>query len=135
MPLCRVRRHLPHTKLLAGSSGTTLMLALALLLASAQARAMSLRQLSALEKQDKQGASYVRYYLVGVMEGLMDGERARSASGAPATICPEGKRMEPAMAHSLFEAERKRNRDMYEADLPVALVMRNALQNAYPCAE
>jgi len=135
MPLCRVRRPLMHTKLLAGSSGTTLMLALALLLASAQAQAMSLRQLSALEKQDKQGASYVRYYLVGVMEGLTDGERARSASGAPANICPEGKRMEPAMAHSLFEAERKRNRDMYEADMPVALVMRNALQNAYPCAE
>ena len=112
-----------------------LALALALQLACTHAQAMSLRQLSALEKQDKQGASYVRYYLVGVMEGLMDGERARSASGAPANLCPEGKRMEPAMAHSLFEAERKRNRDMYEADMPVALVMRNALQNAYPCAE
>ena len=115
--------------------GRPLFLALALLVACIPSQAMSLRQLSALEKQDKQGASYMRYYLVGVMEGLMDGERARSASGAPATICPEGKRMEPAMAHSLFEAERKRNRDMYEADLPVALVMRNALQNAYPCAE
>jgi hypothetical protein len=115
--------------------GRPLFLALALLMACIPSQAMSLRQLSALEKQDKQGASYVRYYLVGVMEGLMDGERARSASGAPANICPEGKRMEPAMAHSLFEAERKRNRDMYEADMPVALVMRNALQNAYPCAE
>ena len=115
--------------------GRPLFLALALLVACIPSQAMSLRQLSALEKQDKQGASYVRYYLVGVMEGLMDGERARSASGGPANICPEGKRMEPAMAHSLFEAERKRNRDMYEADLPVALVMRNALQNAYPCAE
>ena len=135
MPLCRVRHPLPQAKQRAGRSGTMLILALALLLASAHAQAMSLRQLSALEKQDKQGASYVRYYLVGVMEGLMDGERARSASGAPANICPEGKRMEPAMAHSLFEAERKRNRDMYEADMPVALVMRNALQNAYPCAE
>jgi hypothetical protein len=126
---------LPHTKLLAGSSGTALFLVLALLLASAHAQAMSLRQLSALEKQDKQGASYVRYYLVGVMEGLMDGEKARSASGASVNICRESKRMEPAMAHSLFEAERKRNREMYEADMPVALVMRNALQNAYPCAE
>ena len=115
--------------------GRPLFLALALLVACIPSQAMSLRQLSALEKQDKQGASYVRYYLVGVMEGLMDGEKARSASGAPANICPEGKRMEPAMAHSLFEAERKRNRDMYEADMPVALVMRNALQNAYPCAE
>ena len=115
--------------------GRPLFLALALLVACIPSQAMSLRQLSALEKQDKQGASYVRYYLVGVMEGLTDGERARSASGAPANICSEGKRMEPAMAHSLFEAERKRNRDMYESDMPVALVMRNALQNAYPCAE
>ena len=112
-----------------------LFLALALLVACIPSQAMSLRQLSALEKQDKQGASYVRYYLVGVMEGLIGAEKARAPSGATATICPDGKRMEPAMAHSLFEAERKRNRDMYEADMPVALVMRNALQNAYPCAE
>ena len=111
------------------------MMALGLALIATQCSAMSLRQLGALEKQDKQGASYVRYYLVGVMEGLMDGEKARSASGAPANICPEGKRMEPAMAHSLFEAERKRNRDMYEADMPVTMVMRNALENAYPCHE
>ena len=115
--------------------GRPLFLALALLVACIPSQAMSLRQLSALEKQDKQGASYVRYYLVGVMEGLIDAEKARAPSGATATICPDGKRMEPAMAHSLFEAERKRNRDMYEADMPVALVMRNALQNAYPCAE
>lgn len=115
--------------------GKPLLLALAMLMACAASQAMSLRQLSALEKQDKQGASYVRYYLVGVMEGLMDAEKTRSANGATASICPEGKRMEPSMAHSLFEAERKRNRDMYEAEMPVALVMRNALQNAYPCAE
>jgi len=43
--------------------------------------------------------------------------------------------MEPAMAHSLFEAERKRNRALYEADMPVTLVMRNAMQSAYPCPE
>jgi hypothetical protein len=115
--------------------GRPLYLALALLVSCIPSQAMSLRQLGALEKQEKQGASYVRYYLVGVMEGLIEAEKARSASGTPANICPEGKRMEPAMAHSLFEAERKRNRDMYEADMPVALVMRNALQNAYPCAE
>jgi hypothetical protein len=113
----------------------TPLLGLALLLASAQAQAMSLRQLSSLEEQDKQGATYVRYYLVGVMEGLVDAEKARAANGAPAHICHADKRMEPAMAHSLFEAERKRNRDMYEADMPVALVMRNALQNAYPCTD
>jgi hypothetical protein len=111
------------------------MMALGLALIATQSSAMSLRQLGALEKQDKQGANYVRYYLVGVMEGLMGAEKSRVAEGASPRICSVDKRMEPAMAHSLFEAERKRNRDMYEADMPVTLVMRNALENAYPCHE
>lgn len=110
-------------------------LALGLAITCAPTQAMSLRQLSALEKQDKQGASYVRYYLVGIMEGLLDTEKTRAAGPMDARICLADKRMEPAMAYSLFEAERKRNRDMYEADMPVALVMRNALQNAYPCTD
>jgi len=138
MSLFRVHRPLPHPAREVERKATALLkplLGLALLLASAHAQAMSLRQLSSLEKQDKQGVTYVRYYLVGVMEGLMDAEKTRAANGAPAHICPADKRMEPAMAHSLFEAERKRNRDMYEADMPVALVMRNALQNAYPCTD
>jgi hypothetical protein len=109
------------------------MMALGLALVATQSSAMSLRQLGTLEKQDKQGASYVCYYLVGVMEGLMGAEKTRVAEGAGPRICAEGKRMEPAMAYSLFEAERRRNRDMYEADMPVTLVMRNALENAYPC--
>jgi len=111
------------------------MMALGLALIAIPSSAMSLRQLGALEKQDKQGASYVRYYLVGVMEGLMGAEKTRVAEGASPRICSLDKRMEPAMAHSLFEAERRRNRDMYEADMPVTLVMRNALENAYPCHE
>jgi hypothetical protein len=111
------------------------MLALALLCGANAAQSMSLRQIQALQRQDKQSASYVRYYLVGVMEGLVDAEKERSATGASTRICQADKRMEPAMALALFEAERKRNRDIYEADMPVALVMRNALQNAYPCPE
>ena len=111
------------------------LMVLGLTLIATSSGAMSLRQLSALEKQDKQGPNYVRYYLVGVIEGLIDAEKVRAAEGANPRICPADKRMEPAMAQSLFEAERKRNRDMYEADMPVTLVMRNALQNAYPCDE
>ena len=130
----RNNRPLPHPGRRAGRSGS-LLLGLALLLTCANGQAMSLRQLNALEKQDKQGPNYVRYYLVGVLEGLIDAEKVRIAEGASPRICPADKRMEPAMAYSLFQAERKRNRDMYEADMPVALVMRNALQNAYPCDE
>jgi len=130
----RNNRHLPHPGRRAGRSGS-LLLGLALLLTCANGQAMSLRQLNALEKQDRQGPNYVRYYLVGVMEGLIGAEKVRVAEGANPRICPADRHMEPAMAQSLFEAERKRNRDMYEADMPVALVMRNALQNAYPCDE
>ena len=110
-------------------------LALGLTITCAPTQAMSLRQLSALEKQGKQGAIYTRYYLVGVMEGLMDSEKTRATGPMGARICLADRRMEPSMAYSLFEAERKRNRELYEADMPVALVMRNALQNAYPCTD
>ena len=130
----RNNRPLPHPGRRAGRSGS-LLLGLALLLTCANGQAMSLRQLNALEKQDKQGPNYVRYYLVGVMEGLIGAEKVRVAEAANPRICPADRHMEPAMAQSLFEAERKRNRDMYEADMPVTLVMRNALQNAYPCDE
>ena len=111
------------------------LLALSLAILCAPAQAMSLRQLNALEKQDKQGSGYVRYYLVGVMEGLLEAQKTRPSATNESRICPADKRMEPSMAYSLFDAERKRNRELYEADMPVALVMRNALQNAYPCPE
>ena len=135
MPRFRTSQPLHVSKRGAISAGSALLLALALVMACANGQAMSLRQLNALEKHDKQGASYVRYYLVGVMEGLMESEKVNLAQGASARICPADKRMEPAMAHSLFEAERKRNRALYEADMPVTLVMRNAMQSAYPCPE
>jgi hypothetical protein len=37
------------------------------------------------------------------------------------------------MARSLFDTERQRNAGVYEADMPVQLVMTNALANFYPC--
>ena len=37
------------------------------------------------------------------------------------------------MAFSLYDAELKRNSDLYEADMPVQLVLSNALRNAYRC--
>lgn len=134
MVMFRTRIHRSHPERRSAHLRTAL-LALGLALTLSHAQSMSLRQLSALEKQDKQGASYVRYYLVGVMEGLLEAEKTRALSATAVHICPADKRMEPAMAYNLFDAERKRNRDMYEADMPVTLVMHNALQNAYPCTE
>ena len=37
------------------------------------------------------------------------------------------------MAKGLFTTELKRNADLYEADMPVELVMLNALGTVYPC--
>lgn len=37
------------------------------------------------------------------------------------------------MARGLFDGELRRNPDLYEADMPVELVMRSALETAYPC--
>jgi len=108
-------------------------LALALSLGASAVNAMSLRELRALEKADKQGVNYVRYYLVGVMEGVLDSNKTVLTEGRPSSICISNRRLEPAMAQSLFDAERKRNHEMYEADMPVSLVMRHALQTAYPC--
>jgi len=109
------------------------LLAFALSLGASAANAMSLRELRALEKADKHGANYVRYYLVGVMEGVLDSNKALLTEGRPPSICISNRRLEPAMAQSLFDAERKRNHEMYEADMPVSLVMRHALETAYPC--
>jgi len=135
MLLFRTKRHLPEPKRRTDSTVAVSILALALLFGATQVPAMSLRELKTLEKQEKQSSNYVLYYLVGVMEGLMEAEKERVANGANPRICPANKRMTPSMALSLFEAERKRNRELYEADMPVALVMRNALQNTYPCPE
>ena len=96
--------------------------------------AMSIRELRALEKSDaKQGANYKRYYLVGAMEATLDSHDAGVRAGAAPTICLNGRRLEPDMAEGLYQTELKRNRDLYEADMPVPLVMGNALSTVYPC--
>ena len=99
----------------------------------AGASAMSLRELRALEKSGKQGIFYANYYLVGVMEGALEAHDQAVRNGATATICLNGRRLEPSMAKSLFDTERKRNADVYEADMPAQLVMANALATVYPC--
>ena len=101
---------------------------------AASVSAMSIRELRALEKSDaKQGATYKRYYLVGAMEATLAAHEAGVRAGATPTICLNGRRLEPAMAEGLYQTELKRNSDLYEADMPVSLVMGNALATVYPC--
>jgi predicted hotdog family 3-hydroxylacyl-ACP dehydratase len=108
-------------------------LAVACFCASA-AQAMSIRELRKLEKSDaKQGANYMRYYLVGAMEGALEAHDQAVRSGAAASICLNGRRLSPDMAEGLYRTELKRNADQYEADMPVPLVISNALGNVYPC--
>lgn len=98
------------------------------------ASAMSLRQLRALELSDpEQGETYADYYLVGVMEGVLEAHNQAVRHGTAPTICPNGRRLEPRMARSLFASQRKRNDGLYEADMPVELVMRDALETTYAC--
>lgn len=94
---------------------------------------MSLRELRGLAKSGKQGDNYVNYYLVGVMEGVLEGQAQAVRQGATATICLNGRRLEPHMARSIYDTELKRNADVYEADMSVQLVMANALATVYPC--
>lgn len=94
---------------------------------------MSIRELRTLEKSDKkQGELYVRYYLVGAMEGALEAHAHDVRNGAKPTICVNG-RLEPRMAKDLFDTELKRNEGVYEADMPAQLVMANALVAAYGC--
>jgi hypothetical protein len=102
---------------------------------AATASAMSLRELRALEKSNKQGVLYANYYLVGAMEGALEAHAHGVRNGAKPTICLNGRRLEPRMARSLFDTERKRNEELYEADMPVQLVMVNALATVYTCAD
>ena len=101
----------------------------------ATASAMSLRELRALEKTSKQGPHYANYYLVGVMEGALEAHAHGVRNGAKPSICLNGRRLEPHMAKSLYDTERKRNEDLYEADMPVLLVMVNALATVYACSD
>jgi hypothetical protein len=95
---------------------------------------MSIRELRTLEKSDKkQGELYVRYYLVGAMEGALEAHAHGVRNGAQPAICVNGRRLEPRMAKDLFDTELKRNDGVYEADMPAQLVMVNALVAAYGC--
>ena len=94
---------------------------------------MSLRELRTLEKSNRQGIHYANYYLVGAMEGALEAQAQAVRSGATPTICLNGRRLEPRMAKGLYDTELKRNAGVYEADMPVQLVMFNALATVYPC--
>ncbi|MDR7305690.1 hypothetical protein [Rhodoferax saidenbachensis] len=97
------------------------------------ANAMTIREMRALEKTEKQGATYTDYYLVGVMEGAIEAHTQDVRNGAKPSICLNGRRLEPSMAKNLYTTELKRNADLYEADMPVQLVLTNALTTVYPC--
>ncbi|WP_296491241.1 hypothetical protein [Rhodoferax sp.] len=118
---------MPSTWLITGA------LALTGTLLAGQACAMSLRELQALEMTNQQGENHANYYLIGVMEGALEAHLHVARNGAKAVVCPKGRDLEPSMARNLYDAERQRHADVYEADMPVPLVMTNALKQAYPC--
>ena len=96
--------------------------------------AMSIRELRALQLSDKlHGDYYVRYYLVGAIEGALEAHDHTVRSGAKPLFCLNGRRLEPVMAKPLYDAELKRNAGLYESDMPVQLVLVNALTSAYTC--
>lgn len=105
-----------------------------LLLTFQSSSAMSIRELRALENSDKkQGANYKRYYLVGAMEGALEAHAQGVRAGAKPGICLNGRRLLPSMAEGLYQTELQRNSEVYEADMPVTLVMANALATVYAC--
>jgi hypothetical protein len=105
----------------------------ACLVAATAAQAMSIRELRALEAGGADGPAHAGYYLVGVVEGLREGADAATRSGQKPMFCVEGRRLEPAMARSLYQTELARNADSYEADMPVQLVLAAALRTTYRC--
>ena len=110
---------------------SVLLLALA---GSQTAFALSIREMRGLEQSDKKhGIAYVQYYLVGTMEGALEANSQTVRAGAKALFCLNGRRLEPRMAKPLFDAELRRNVGVYEADMPVQLVMLNALATSYTC--
>jgi hypothetical protein len=107
---------------------------LALLAAGQAAHAMTLREMRALEQSDtKQGPLYVNYYLVGVVEGAIEAHAHAVRAGGKARFCVSGRIPEPRRARAIVDAELRRNAHVYEADMPVELVVMNALANIYPC--
>ena len=109
------------------------LLAAVLLTVALPATAMTIREMRALEKTHKLGNTYLDYYLVGVMEGALAAHNQAVRAGAAPSICVNGSRMLPSMAKGLFTAELQRNADVYEADMPVELVMLQALCTVYAC--
>ena len=109
------------------------LLVVALLGCSAGAQAMTIRELRTLEAIEKDGKTYANYYLVGVLEGLREADSSAEREGRKPTFCTEGRRLEPAMARSLYQTELKRNADSYEADMPVQLVLASSLRTNFHC--
>ena len=69
------------------------------------------------------------------MEGLREASgQLRLRNGQkPALLRAKAGASEPAMARSLYQSELSRNGDSYEADMPVQLVVKAALQNSFRC--
>ncbi|MDB5730835.1 MAG: hypothetical protein JWQ03_730 [Variovorax sp.] len=123
-----------------GSSGLArvrgrarLLAGIALLGCGLAAQAMTIREFRTLEANEKDGRTYASYYLVGVLEGLREGADSAQREGRQPPFCVQGRRLEPAMARSLYQTELTRNADSYEADMPVQLVLSAALRNSFRC--
>ncbi|MBU1357214.1 MAG: hypothetical protein KKC79_10080 [Gammaproteobacteria bacterium] len=108
---------------------------LALLALAASCQAMSIRELRTLEASDKDGMAYANYYLVGVIEGLREASDVAARAGRPPAFCINGRKLEPSMARPIYQAELTRHADLYEADMPVQLVLSTALGTTYRCPQ
>jgi hypothetical protein len=106
---------------------------LACVFVATSAQALTLREMRTLEVSDKQGKAFVQYYLIGVLEGVLEANAQSVRAGNKPLFCTEGRRLLPSMAKSIYDTEIKRNTELYEADMPAQLVMTNALVNAYTC--
>ena len=104
-------------------------------LLAAQASAMSIRELRAIEQLQSNGDIHAQYYLIGVMEGALEANAMAQRQGRKPLYCLQGRRLTPQTAVSLYRAELQRNEGVYEADMPVELVMTNALASSYRCAD
>ncbi len=122
-----------HIKATLASCLRSAALVLASALLTSHAEAMSLREFQILEKTDTRGENHAYYYLVGAMEGALEAHQQDVRNGARPAICLKGSSLEPFMARNLFDAERLRNAGLYEADMPVQLVLTNALFHFYAC--
>lgn len=102
-------------------------------LCAATAQAMSLRELATIHKRNNLGPALAEFYVIGVAEGLLEANDAAKRNGRKPFFCLPQDNWNPTKANALFNAEASRNADVYEADMPVALVVQQALVNTYPC--